>query len=73
MSLRVADLFPAAERPKLGHRWLAHVEDAGVDAIMFRCPRCQWSSDWIKWTMTFTEANRGIPCPVCNARNEEGA
>lgn len=62
-----SDLFPPPPKPpRRVPRVLAHVEDAGYDAILFRCSHCGWSSDWIAFVMTMTEAKRGIPCPNCN-------
>lgn len=66
----MADLFPLpAKPPRAKPRVMAHVVDAGCDAVSFVCMRCGWESGWITWEsagVSDSEAfRRGIPCPEC--------
>lgn len=45
---------------------MAHVADAGAEAIIFECGLCGWSSGWLVNDMTVSEAKRGIACERCN-------
>lgn len=61
-------LFPELKKPKQKPRKImAHVRDVGVDAGLFECNKCGWSSGWLDvsdWTVT--QAKRGVECENCN-------
>lgn len=63
------DIFAGTEyqkSPRARRRVIAHVDDAGVDAIKFKCSRCGWESGWLENDMSVTDGRRGIPCGRCN-------
>ena len=67
--MRTSDIFAGTahqKQPRASKRVMAHVYDAGVDAINFKCSRCDWESGWLKNNMSVTDAKRGIPCEQCN-------
>lgn len=71
-----SDLFENTEfqRPKKSRakpRVLAHVDDAGPDAICFVCSKCGWKSGWLINDMSISESKRGIPCDRCNKKLAE--
>ena len=69
-----SDLFTNtkwAKPPRKKPRIMAHVIDAGErdgvgPVIRFKCPHCNWDSDWLIYDFSLTEAKRGIPCENCN-------
>ncbi|GAB6043319.1 hypothetical protein [Endothiovibrio diazotrophicus] len=66
------DLFADTEHarpPRKKPRVMAHVSVAAIDVIEFECLQCGWSSGWLEFDMTITEAKRGIPCPNCNPQS----
>jgi DNA-directed RNA polymerase subunit RPC12/RpoP len=71
-----AELKPARKAPQK----LMHVLDVdgscccdeSPSPVKYKCPRCGHETDWIE-PRTVTEAKRGIPCPVCNAKPEQKA
>jgi len=67
--MRSGDIFAGTEHQKpkrKAPRVMAHVADAGAEAIRFECDRCGWDSDWLVNNFTPSEAKRGIPCEMCN-------
>lgn len=70
--MKTPDLFIGTEYEKRRRppRQMAHMADAGVDAIEFECQRCGWNSDWIENDYTDTQIMRGIPCPECNEADD---
>lgn len=68
---KTPDLFGnKPSRSRGPRRVMAHVFDAGCDAIQFKC-KCGWDSGWLVNDMTVTEAKRGIPCPICSPTNKQ--
>jgi len=70
--MKMRDLFDGTPwaKGRRPYRKLAHVADAGCDALRFECARCGWDSDWLRLSLSVTAAKRGIPCPVCNNARE---
>lgn len=67
--MRCNDLFDGTDHqkpPRQRPRVMAHVTDAGVDAIEFECGKCGWNSGWLVNDFSISEAKRGIPCERCN-------
>jgi DNA-directed RNA polymerase subunit RPC12/RpoP len=67
---RTPDMFGV--KPRDPRKWLMHVCDAGGDGeeaivVRFLCARCKNETDWMHCD-TITEAKRGIPCVICNAK-----
>jgi len=67
------DLF--GPKPRRPPQKLMHVADVYCDmcseevqVVKFVCSRCDYATDWVEIS-TVTEAKRGIPCPVCTAKN----
>lgn len=68
--MRNIDMFAGTvhqKAPRQKPRVMAHVDDVGIDAIHFTCPRCGWESGWLENDMSVSDAMRGIPCERCNA------
>ena len=66
-------LFDTGPKVRRRRRVLMHVcdashdePDATHDSVVMLCRRCQGKTAWI--TLPRRAAKRGIPCPVCNAR-----
>lgn len=55
-------LFPVEKKRR---RVLMHVEDAGPDAVKFRCRKCGHETEWQE-ICSAAWGKRGIPCPKCN-------
>jgi DNA-directed RNA polymerase subunit RPC12/RpoP len=75
------DLFAELKPPRKAPQKLMHVcdvddncccDDGSTWPVKFKCSRCGHETDWVE-PRTVTEAKRGIPCPVCNAKPEQPA
>jgi len=65
----ISDFFDGTchqKPPRKKPRVMAHVTDAGVDAILFECKKCGWNSSWLINDISISDAKRGIPCERCN-------
>jgi DNA-directed RNA polymerase subunit RPC12/RpoP len=72
------DLFAELKPPRKAPQKLMHVWDVDGSCccdespapVKYKCSRCGHETDWIE-PRTVTEAKRGIPCPVCNAKPQQ--
>ena len=69
-------MFQDLKPPRAKPRVLMHVCDAGFcdedldrpELCRMKCTRCGVESDWLSFA-NVTEAKRGVPCEVCNAKS----
>lgn len=64
------DLFPETKIRRTS-RVMMHVLDAGnfpsgQKCIWFKCPKCEFETEWIPDEWSVSQNKKGHPCPVCN-------
>lgn len=77
--MKTDDLFADLKPPRKAHKKLMHVcdvddnrccDDGSTWSVKLKCHRCGNETDCME-PRTVTQAKRGIPCPVCNAKSDQ--